>query len=217
VKQDGVWWNRTVYDETGHHGKTWGEVTALASNRVRWKTFTEALGSSVEWQDMSEWRLSRLPTSDDENSPTVWNVWSQALLVALARPHCCLERTCYYAFPSALSCVRYGTTVLTALSVHRISFPLRDVTTVLSALWTYSNYVRDLLNMLEGLDTTFPPKHLGWILTINRFSSISASFDPIKKSRRRVKILLFSTAVRFFLLPIYDFKFCMSMWTASVV
>jgi hypothetical protein len=41
-------WKRTVYDEIGHHGKTWGEVKALASNRVRWKTFTEDLCSSME-------------------------------------------------------------------------------------------------------------------------------------------------------------------------
>jgi hypothetical protein len=41
-------WKRTVCDETGHDGKTWGEVTALASNRVRRKTFTETLCSSVE-------------------------------------------------------------------------------------------------------------------------------------------------------------------------
>jgi hypothetical protein len=34
--------------DIGHHDKTWGEVKAVASNRVRWKTFTEALCSSKE-------------------------------------------------------------------------------------------------------------------------------------------------------------------------
>jgi hypothetical protein len=41
-------WKITVYDGIGHHGKTWGQVKALASNRVRWKTFTKALCSSME-------------------------------------------------------------------------------------------------------------------------------------------------------------------------
>jgi hypothetical protein len=40
-------WKRTVCDKIGHRGKTWGEVKALASNRVRWKAFTEALCSSM--------------------------------------------------------------------------------------------------------------------------------------------------------------------------
>jgi hypothetical protein len=52
---------RAVCDEIGHHGKTWGEVKALSSNRVRWKTFTEALCSSTEWQDISKWVIPDSP------------------------------------------------------------------------------------------------------------------------------------------------------------
>jgi hypothetical protein len=41
-------WKRMVYDKTGHHGMTWGEVKVLALNCVRWKIFTEDLCSSLE-------------------------------------------------------------------------------------------------------------------------------------------------------------------------
>ena len=41
-------WKRTVANEASELGKTWNEVKALATNRVRWRLFVNALCSHVE-------------------------------------------------------------------------------------------------------------------------------------------------------------------------
>ena len=38
-------WRRTVQDEMNKIGKSWNEVKAVANNRVRWKSLTDALCS----------------------------------------------------------------------------------------------------------------------------------------------------------------------------
>ena len=43
-----ITWKRTVVDEARKAGKTWTEIKALATNRVRWRLFVDALCSSEE-------------------------------------------------------------------------------------------------------------------------------------------------------------------------
>uniref|UniRef100_A0A8D9ACT3 Craniofacial development protein 2 n=2 Tax=Cacopsylla melanoneura TaxID=428564 RepID=A0A8D9ACT3_9HEMI len=38
-----ITWKRTVEQEIAEEGKSWGEIKALAQNRVRWRSFVEAL------------------------------------------------------------------------------------------------------------------------------------------------------------------------------
>ena len=38
-----ITWRKTVEKEIEREGKTWGEIKAMARNRVRWKSFVAAL------------------------------------------------------------------------------------------------------------------------------------------------------------------------------